>query len=223
MHLSPEDHERIDRAIAAAEAATRGKIVFAVTEEAAPYIEVPLGWATTAALLGPLFVLAIVGVSHGVGLSAWVAPFAHARSYVVPVVGGLLFAQYVVFAAVFAAVSLPAVRRRLTPGSITRAHVRDRALEQFFGHGLHKAAEEASVLIFVSLGDRQVEVLAGAGLSDRVDADAWRSAVAEFTEAARAGRPADGVVRAIERSASLLAMHFPRTPAPSSGGVSESR
>ncbi|MFC3068493.1 TPM domain-containing protein [Phenylobacterium soli] len=211
MLLSPEDHLRIERAIAAAEATTRGEIVCAVTEEAATYAEVPLAWAAIVALVLPLLPLAALGALRHAGLPApgWARPLIGVHLDVVTAVTGFVFVQCTLFIAAFAIASIPAIRRVLTPRAIKQAQVRARALEQFVARGLGRTAERAGVLIFASLKDRQVEILADTGIDARADVGAWTEVVSDLTAGVRAGRPADGFIAAIERAGRLLSRHFP--------------
>ncbi|MEW6596998.1 MAG: TPM domain-containing protein [Pseudomonadota bacterium] len=207
--LSREDHGRIEAAIAAAEASTRGEIVCAVTEEAGVYAEVPLAWAAAMALVLPLVPLAALGVFRHLGLAAraW-----SLHLDVITAVTGYVFVQCILFLAVFVAASVPAVRRWLTPALIKRKHVRARATEQFLARGLDRTRERIGVLIFVSLKDRQVEILADIGVSEKIAEPAWREVVADLVGGVRAGRPADGFVAAVARAGRLLAEHFPAGP-----------
>jgi putative membrane protein len=84
------------------------------------------------------------------------------------------------------------------------------AREQFFLRGLHETADRHGVLLFVSVAERYVEIVADRGIHGKVPAGAWDAIVAEFTGMVRAGRVADGFIAAIERCGDLLATHFPR-------------
>jgi putative membrane protein len=215
MLLSSEDHHRIEQAVAAAEATTRGEIVCVVTDEAAHYAEVPLAWAAAAALLLPLVALAVAGVAgrFDYAFGGWAAGHVAAvHAAVLTALTSYALAQGVLFIGVFALVSIPPIRRRLTPTPHKRAQVRARALEQFYARGLDKTRERTAVLIFVSLHDRRAEVLADSGISDKVDASAWSDVIADLVAGIRARKPGDGFVAAIERCGRHLAEHFPAGP-----------
>ena len=101
--------------------------------------------------------------------------------------------------------ALPPLRvlRRLTP--------RERALEVF---GLLRAwdtEENAGVLIYLLLADRDVEIVADRGIDRRVDPGTWQAICARMETAFRDGRFADGVIVGIDEIGALLAAHFPRT------------
>lgn len=215
MLLKPDDHDRIERAVEAAEATTRGEIVCSVTEEAATYAEVPLAWAATGALLLPLIALAIARTAghFDYALGGWSAAHVAAmHAAVLTALTGYALLQCMLFASIFVLVSLAPVRRALTPPSLKRTRVRERALEQFFARGLDKTREHTGVLIFVSLRDRRAEVVADSGINAKVGAAAWDKAIEDLLSGVKAGEPCRGLVAAIEHCGRLLTEHFPAGP-----------
>jgi putative membrane protein len=141
---------------------------------------------------------------------SWEAAHLAARDVAI---GKTIAAYAVVQAAVFVAVLLitcvPAVLRLVTPRRVRRARVRRAAMQQFLAHGLHTTRGRTGVLIFASLSDRQVEIVADEGIHSRVDAEVWATAVDALTRALRAGRAADGFETAIGLTGDVLASHFP--------------
>jgi putative membrane protein len=215
MILTSEDHRRIEKAVDAAEATTSGEIVCVVTDEAAHYAEVPLAWATAAALLLPLGALGLAGLARrfDYAFGGWAAGQIGAiHAAVLTALTSYALVQAALFIGVFVGVSIPQVRRLLTPGAHKRAQVRARALEQFYARGLDQTRGRTAVLIFVSLQDRRAEVLADCGISDKVDPSAWRDVIADLVAGIRTGKPGDGFVAAIDRCGRHLAEHFPAGP-----------
>jgi putative membrane protein len=212
MLLNSDDHRRIAQAVGAAEATTRGEIVCVVTDEAARYAEVPLAWAAAGALGLPILALAVV-VTAGkfdYAFGGWVAAnVAAAHAAVVTALTGYALVQCLLFVAIMVLVSIPPIRRWLTPPSLKRAHVRARAMEQFFARSLDKTRERTGVLIFVSLKDRHAQVLADTGISGKVPPAAWDEVIGELVKGVKADKPADGFVGAIAMCGRLLSTHFP--------------
>ena len=99
--------------------------------------------------------------------------------------------------------ALPPLRvlRRLTP--------RERALEVFGLLRVWDTEENAGVLIYLLLADRDVEIVADRGIDRRVDPAAWREVCARMESAFAQGRFVDGVVQGIDEVSALLAAHFP--------------
>jgi len=82
-------------------------------------------------------------------------------------------------------------------------------MRQFFAQGLHKTEHRTGVLIFASTAERYAEIVADAGINDKVGPEVWDRAVAALTEAIGAGRPVDGFLAAIAQCGAVLAAHFP--------------
>jgi putative membrane protein len=212
MLLSPQDHQRIEQATAAAEATTRGEIVCVVADEAAPYMEVPLAWAAAGALVLPLIPLSLgaLAAHFDDGLRGWsVAHIAATHATVATALGAYALLQCMLFIAIALLASIPAVRRFLTPGSLKRGHVHQRALEQFFARDMHTTRERTGVLIYASLKDRRAEVVADTGINAKVGSQAWDGVITQLVTGMKAGEPGNGFVAAIEASGRLLATHFP--------------
>ncbi|MBX7249141.1 MAG: TPM domain-containing protein [Caulobacteraceae bacterium] len=212
--ISPEDHKRINAAIAEAETTTSGEIFCILARESSAYREVPLAWAAAAALVLPA---ALIPLGFGPAWFDWAPRFggwtaAHAAAVETTTAVTLLAyaaTQAVTFLVAAALVALPPVRRALTPRALKRARTHQAAVEQFLAKGLHLTAGRTGVLIFASLSDRQAEIVADEGIYAKVKPEVWEQAVARLTEGLREGRPGDGFVGAIQLCGSVLAQHFP--------------
>jgi putative membrane protein len=79
-----------------------------------------------------------------------------------------------------------------------------RAKEVFYDRGIGRTKERDGVLIFATLLERRVVVLADEGVRAKVAPEAWRPAIAAMTAAAGDGRVADGLVAAVEKAAGAL-------------------
>jgi putative membrane protein len=186
--LSEQARRDIAQAIAAVEARTRGELVTVVARAADDYTYVPLLWAALLALAIPGMIL----------LSGSPALAPHTYSI-----------QVIAFLALAILFSLPPVKLRLVPRALRHARAHRLAVEQFFAQNLHHTAERTGVLIFVSVAERYVEILADEGIHRRVPAGAWDRAVADFTAQVGAGRVGEGFLQAIDACGALLAEHFP--------------
>jgi putative membrane protein len=215
MLLSDADHEKIRLAVDAAEARTSGEIVSVLAKECSEYWEVPLVWAAAAALITPLAAV-LLGVEPQIAWwlgGGWMAANAGG---VQAQVGGALIAYAVVQAALFVVValivSIPPVRRLLTPRALKRERVHRRALEQFMTRAYHLTEHDTGVLIFASLAERQAIVLADEGVASKVEAAEWKGVVDALIHGLKANDAGHGFVSAINRSADILATHCPRQP-----------
>jgi putative membrane protein len=222
--LSEDDHKRIDAAIQAVEQRTSGDIYCIVAREASNYREVPLAWGSAIALLVPPLTL-IAGVSPAAlteKVEGWRAAQAAFQAHEL-VLALSLYAliQAALFAAVALIISIPAVRRLVTPHFLQRHRVLSLARQHFVSTGLHLAPDQPHVLIFLALRERRVEVLAGADVHRVAGEGVWSDAIAAIATAMPEGDPTSGIVRAIEIAGAPLIEHFPATGREQTRSVAE--
>ncbi len=212
MRMTPQDHHDIAEAVTEAETRTSAELVCVITQESADYREVPLAWAAVAALMAPAAAFSLGLSPHLLThlVNGWVA--AHSSGFDAAIrvsLGAYAMAQSAVFLAVWMLVSWPEVRRFMTPAGLRNRRVHEAALRQFVARGISNTQEKNGVLIFVSLLDRRVEVLADAGIHAAVPTGTWDKAVAAIRHAMRANKPATGLVEAVHICADALAPAFP--------------
>jgi putative membrane protein len=185
--ISEAERHRVVEAIRAAESKTAGEIFCVITRASSGYRLVPVAWAALIALVVPLPLIC---------LTSWPA-------------GLIYMTQLVVFLAVMAILSLPAVRFRVVPRRAMHSRAHAEARRQFLAHGLHLTRERTGVLIFASVAEHYAEIVADAGINEKVTQKVWEDAVTAMVTAIGDGRPGDGFIAAVERCGAVLAQHFP--------------
>ncbi|HTO39671.1 MAG TPA: hypothetical protein VL026_01740 [Rhizomicrobium sp.] len=210
--LSETDRGTIAQAISRAEASTAGEISCVLAQEASRYREVPLGWAAMVALLVPPVAL-VLGL-RPLALAEMVSGWAAAQSAtgardILLALSAYAVVQAVLFAVTALVVSIPAVRRAVTPGFLKHHRVEQSARHHFMGLTARLGEDYPFVLIYASRADRKVEILASAAAHRAVGEDAWRDAAGVLAASMREGRAGEGFVRAIELCGGALARHFP--------------
>jgi putative membrane protein len=105
---------------------------------------------------------------------------------------------------------IPAVKRLLAPKNRVADAIRTTCLAAFTEHGLHYTREHTGILIFVSLFERRVQVLADRGIHEKVEDGTWDEVVRILTEGLKSGHACDAFCKAIDRCGQILAAHFPR-------------
>jgi putative membrane protein len=174
-----------------------------------------MAWAAGVALLGPaLLLLGGVHVTIPDLFATWSASEVGAamESAVRRALVGAIALQVALFIVTALIVSIPPVRRALTPRSLKRLRVQRRAAEQFTVKNLHLTRERTGILIFVSLGERMAELIADEGIADHVEPHVWDRTMAALTEGLKRGDPEAGFVAAIGQCADILADKFPARP-----------
>ncbi len=189
--FSAEEQERIQHAVIAAEKNTSGEIVPMIVSASGRYAEVELAGLVLGLLLGTLAAF------------VWHDPWGSVQAYLFwPVVGAIL--GFVVF-------SIPSVKRRLISKERIGDAVHTRSLAAFTGHGLHYTRAHTGILIFASLLEHRVVVLADGGINEKVEAGTWNEIVNTIAESLKTGNGCEGFCKAVDRCGEILAQHFPRS------------
>jgi len=104
-----------------------------------------------------------------------------------------------------------AVEGGLPLANLWRAQTpRERALELFGALRVWDTERNCGVLIYLSLGDRDVEIVADRGIQREVGTAGWQAICDRMRAGFREGRFESGVVEGIRAIGDLLARHFPR-------------
>ncbi len=185
--IDESDKARVSTAIRKAESLTAGEIFCVIAHQSSDYRLVPVAWAAALALFMPL-------------------PFLYLTNGSGPVIYLFQILSFIIGAI---ALSHPGIRFYIVPRRARHDRAHSEAMRQFFMQGIDRTENRTGVLIFASEAERYVEVVADAGINDKVAAGVWDEAVAALVTAIKAGRPADGFVAAVEQCGSVLAAHFP--------------
>ena len=210
--MTSQDLDRIAGAVAEAEKTTAGEIFCVLAPEVSDYRETPLVWAAAAALVLPAGAL-FAGFRPDVLtrlFGGW--SVGHAAALDAAILSALstyIALQAVVFVVAALVVSIPPVRRALTPASLKAARVKRAAMEQFLSHGLHVTRDRTGVLIFAALAERRVEVIADEAIYKAAPDLVWGEVVADLVAGMKRGAVADGFVAAVGRAGAVLAAHVP--------------
>ena len=205
--LSPEDHELVTRAVCKAERESDGEVVTVVAPRSDAYHDVGLHYAVLAALLMPV-VLALLPQGIVDRLASLFFGWNAAPGRVQ--VGLLLFgAMTLVFLLVRYALAYPPLRMALTPARTKTRRVHRRAVELFRVGCELKTRGRTGVLIYLSVLERRAEILADRAIADQVEPEVWGEAMAALIDEVKAGRPAAGMVQAVERVGAVLARLLP--------------
>ena len=201
--IEDTDRIKISDAIGVVEGRTSGELVAVVANESDQYLYIPLLWASLVALLAPLLFYLLPAYW---GLFDAAPGWGGARSVNLTVLHTTQVAVFIVFAVLFRWTPL---KYHIVPKWVRHRRAHLLAIEQFFGQGLHLTRDRTGVLLFVSVGERYVEIVADKTIDERVPDGAWDDAIAEFVEHVRAGDVANGFLRCIERCGAVLAQHAP--------------
>jgi putative membrane protein len=191
--FSQADLDAIQAAVGQAEARTSGEIVPYVVERSDPYPSASWKGAALGALLAPFVALAIHQWSD-----VWGVPLAWWLALPAPVGGavGFLLTEY-----------LPPVRRWMTAEHVMDTRARLRAGAAFLEQEVFRTRERTGILLFLSLFERRVVLLADSGIHQKVEEQQWEAITGRLARGIRGGRPGPALVEAIHACGELLEKH----------------
>ncbi len=193
--FSDDDRQRIAAAIKAAEADTSGEIVPYVVPRSDPYEAVP--WR--GGVLSGLAALALVALARVVPLGVLDGLATDGAALVLMLGFGGLGA--------FAAASVPALARLFAGADRMDDAVHRRAMKAFVDEEVFATRNRTGILLFVSLLERRIEVIADAGIYQAVDGAVWSEVAARIRDGIESGQLTQGLIDGIERCGAILDAH----------------
>ena len=108
------------------------------------------------------------------------------------------------------------LRLALTPGATKTRRVRRRAIAVFKAGAERRTIGRTGILIYLSMGEHRAEIVADEAITKVTTPETWGEAMAALLVEVKAGRPADGIVAAVEQVGDGARRAFPalvrRTP-----------
>lgn len=202
LNLRDEDFSKIQNAISSAEKNTSGEIQAAIIAESSSYsfwellASLCIAVFLTSALLplAPFFQNAHENVSW---ISyAWQLPAFYALVF--------LFVMIVVFKIC----NLPFFDRIIVPKRERKKKVSHRALRFFAEGGIYKTETHSGILIFISFMEKEVRIIADAGIAEKISNDLWRIIADELAFEIKQDGFVLALCNAIEKCGALLKENF---------------
>ena len=207
QRLSQQDHELVTAAVARAEQESDGEIVTIVASRSDAYHDVALHYAVLAMLIVPakLALLPKAWIDWATGLVfGWNAELGR---------GALMLVLFVLLTLAFLVVRLlltyMPLRLALTPGRTKTRRVHRRAVEMFRTCCEIRTRGRTGILIYLSVGERRAEILADKAIADQVEPEVWGEAMAMLVDEVKAGRPGQGLAKAVEQVGAVLVRILP--------------
>jgi putative membrane protein len=186
--FTPEEHQRIDAALAAIKRDTSADLNVVVTRVSDRYPLYPITWASIGAItLGALMSLFRPETASRIVIEIQL-------SFLIVVT---LLLDW-----------LP-IRLSIVPKRVKHAHAWQLAHREFNAHAMANPNQPHRILLFVSLGERYVEIIADHETHALAPDGTWNKIVDEFLTTLKAGHVADGVLAAIAACGAILKTHHP--------------
>jgi putative membrane protein len=205
--LSEADRARVAAAVAKAEGQSDGEIVTIVAPRSDAYHDVALHYAALLMLSVPVWfaLMPQAWIDWAVAtFLGWNAQLTRplAMTYLFVKLGGT-------YLFVWLLMKWMPLRMALTPKGTKTRRVRRRALELFHVTTEQRTKGRTGVLLYLSVLERRAEIVADEAIHSKVDPGVWGEAMAALIEEVKAGRPGDGMVRAVEKIGVVLAQCLP--------------
>ena len=207
--MSADDHASVSQAIAAAEASSDGEIVTMVTDLSDPYHDVALHWAVAALIA----VLALSAAFYRAVEAFYDRLFGYwgAQHSVGEILFFVMVLAVLAFTVVLLVLRYMPLRLALTPGATKTRRVRRRAIAMFKAAAERRTIGRTGILIYLSMGEHRAEIVADEAIVKVTTPECWADAMASLVREVREGRPAEGLVLAVEQVGEVLTRHFPRS------------
>lgn len=187
-YLSSEDFAHVEATVRDVELKTHSEIVPVVVRSSTP-----LRGARLACMIAFLAFTAIVDLTFFHEWGWWTFGIAQVGGVVL----GLLAMQSRVILELF------------IPDADEWKCVHERAELEFHRLGIQKTKDRSGILVFVSIFEHKVIVLADEGIAQRLKPQMWEEIVENLTRSLRQNQLAQGLTQSIKSLGDLLQVHFP--------------
>lgn len=207
--LSAQDHDLVTRAVAEAERSSDGEIVTIVAGRSDAYHDVALHYSVLAMLLVP-GLIALLPEDWIQDVSGWLFGWNPEIER-----GMLMLSIFVLLVLAFLLVRLlmmhEGLRMALTPGRTKTRRVHRRAIALFRTGCELKTRGRTGVLLYLSLAEHRAEIVADEAIAGKVEPEVWGEAMAALVDEVKAGRPGEGMAKAVAAIGAVLERVLPKT------------
>ncbi len=188
MKINDKDRALINEAIKKAEANTSGEIVPVILQQSDFY---PAAHFRLALVVGILFAILCY----------------YNYNFNDPIV--LIWSQLPGMVLGFVLAYIPMLKRLFTTKFEMQEEVYQRAIQLFYENKISMTRDRTGILIFISLLERKVEMLADCGINEKVEKDYWEKLVSALVIKIKEGKSTEGIITAINSCGENLANSFP--------------
>ena len=188
MGLVMTQPELIKEAVGKAESHTSGEILPVILKQSDFY---PAAHFRLALVMGVLFSLV----------------FYNTYDFNDPIT--LIWVQFPGMILGYALAFFPFFKKLFTTNAEMNEEVHQRAIEVYFENKVSMTRDRTGIMIFVSLLEHKVEVLADCGINQKVEKNYWNDLVKNLVSEIASGKKVEGMISAIESCGNSLKGSFP--------------
>jgi putative membrane protein len=196
--LSPQEREQIQSAVAAAEKITSGEIVCMIVPQSYHYPMAAVVGATAISL--PI----AIGLTPLIGGWFWMG--THNSWLLLGLLGLFWILSH------WAVKRLPSLKRHFISSTEMTEEVKEAAMSSFFNQGLYRTQHANGILVFISVFEHKIWILADRGIDAKVPSGQWDAFIHRITDGIRKGHAAHAICETVTGIARILSSHFPNDP-----------
>jgi putative membrane protein len=188
MNITNENKESIKKAIKDIELKTSGEIVPVILKQSDFY---PAAHFRLALIMGMLFSI----------ICYYTYDFDDPIMLIWIQIPGILLGYVLAY--------IPILKRIFTTAKEMQEEVYQRSLEVFYENRISMTRDRTGIMIFISLLERKVEVLADCGINEKVEKNYWNDLVRSLSSEISKGNMINGIVKSINTCGEKLVESFP--------------
>jgi len=201
--LSTKERESIIQAVEEAETKTSGEISTAVIKESSDYIFYELAFCVAMGLLTALLLVAFGPAWQ----QFWFSLHWDMQAWQLQAFSFLMV--FLVMGLSFPIANSPFIDRLIVPRKAMAQQVREKAYLHFLQSGQTETEGRCAILLFISLNERRVELVADCGINAKIEDSRWQEILNRLVGEIRKNRLSKGLVQAISECGEILQKEFP--------------
>ncbi|MGA1824778.1 MAG: TPM domain-containing protein [bacterium] len=104
---------------------------------------------------------------------------------------------------------IPFLKRLFISSHEIEHEVKEEAYKSFFKKGIYKTRDHTGILIFISVFEKKVWVLADTGINNKVGPGVWNDIITIIINGIKEGKQGEAICSAIKKCSEILKDHFP--------------
>ena len=201
--LSKDDIKKIGSAVKKAESKTSGEIATAMIKESYNYAIYELMFAV---VIGFVYFVLMMFFAGNVEQFLQGEFWDYSVNYLVMFYG---FSTFIIIALFYFIGNLSCIDRIIVPKKIRNQKVAERATRYFMESGVYNTKDRTGILIFISIMERRVELLADSGINEKIPKEKWQNIVDNIIKGIKQKEITTHLTESINECGNLLVEHFP--------------
>ncbi|MDP8202418.1 MAG: TPM domain-containing protein [Candidatus Tenebribacter burtonii] len=203
MKLRKDDMKKIGSAVKKAESKTSGEIATAMIKESYNYAIYELIFAVIIGFLYFVIIMFFTG-----SIEQWLQEkfWDYSVNYLIMFYG---FSTFIVITLFYFIGNISSIDRLIVPKKIRQQKIQERSIRYFMESGVYNTKDRTGILIFISIMEHRVELLADSGINEKIPKEKWQNIVDNILAGIKQKQIAKHLIESIDECGNLLAEHFP--------------